>query len=630
MGKSNLSWCVFLMVMASFISYGSTLHASAEDYLAPEDDFMLGFSEANDSIRLRIVVKQLNLAIQAETSEGQRVDIHEVIQFCSDQKFPRGETAAHLALFRQFSFTSEPDSAAREKAWLLNGRMHELSCANQLTVWILSGANLMESFQTDQALQEYHIALDLADSCDLAKLDVYNGLAAVHESLGQERKAIGYLKMAAEEVFDKGDSLRLSMVYNNLSLMHDALKENDSSLWYIQQAVDLYTHPAYCIRYGILSLDFDDYALAREQFELADSLIGNDPFLQRYRQSLYLGQARLSLKTGNYDTAEAQSLRALREGRSNQMNYYIQTAFHLLIQSKLGNEFPLGDSLEKYKDLVQNEAIAEATVEMETRYESLKKEQEILNLNGELKDKNLRELRTRNYILVAISILLILILLGTIQLRHRQMRTKREVERLRRQAVKLQMNPHFFFNSLNSINVFIAKNEKEAANQYLINFSRLMRLTLENSQEDQVPIEKEIEFLSNYLSLEQLRMKNFDFEFQVEPGLETAKIPSLMIQPLVENSLLHGFDEIPYRGILIVNISREGNSIQVKVKDNGKGKMNTESSKTDSDHKPFALDILRKRIGMYSKGNESVVFDKGIEGGGNPGTQVSFRFPIID
>src|SRR5690606_11582282 len=106
----------------------------------------------------------------------------------------------------------------------------------------------------------------------------------------------------------------------------------------------------------------------------------------------------------------------------------------------------------------------------------------------------------------------------------------------------LQMNPHFVFNCLGSISSFIVQNGTDSAIKYLSKFSKLMRLTLEYSKESLIPIDKEIEGLQNYLELEQLRFNNmFDFSITKDPNIEDdMAIPPLLLQPFVENAIIHG------------------------------------------------------------------------------------------
>ncbi len=110
-------------------------------------------------------------------------------------------------------------------------------------------------------------------------------------------------------------------------------------------------------------------------------------------------------------------------------------------------------------------------------------------------------------------------------------------------ALRSQMNPHFVFNALNSVQNFILKNDTREASRYLTKFARLMRLILENSESPMVPLAREIELLRYYTELENLRFnQKFSFDFQVDPNLspEAVSIPGMLIQPHIENAIWHG------------------------------------------------------------------------------------------
>lgn len=166
-------------------------------------------------------------------------------------------------------------------------------------------------------------------------------------------------------------------------------------------------------------------------------------------------------------------------------------------------------------------------------------------------------------------------------------------------ALRGQMNPHFVYNALNSIQNFIFKGDKERANYYLTRFSKLMRNSLEMSKLELITISDEIEFLKNYLQLEQMRFEDkFIYEINTS-GLDKLerKIPPLLIQPLVENSIKHGFKNIEYPGVIFITIETIDNRILVKIIDNGNGfdTLNIKDS-TSNKHKSLSIQIINERL----------------------------------
>src|SRR5690606_23797129 len=122
-------------------------------------------------------------------------------------------------------------------------------------------------------------------------------------------------------------------------------------------------------------------------------------------------------------------------------------------------------------------------------------------------------------------------------------RFEKEAAQLETQALRSQMNPHFIFNALNSINAFVQKNDPDRATGYLTKFARLMRLVLENSRQAEVPLKDDLEALDLYLQLERIRSgEKFDHQIKVDPDIdqEFVMVPPLVVQPFVENAIWHG------------------------------------------------------------------------------------------
>ncbi|MGQ2982326.1 tetratricopeptide repeat-containing sensor histidine kinase [Flavobacterium sp.] len=177
---------------------------------------------------------------------------------------------------------------------------------------------------------------------------------------------------------------------------------------------------------------------------------------------------------------------------------------------------------------------------------------------------------------------------------------QRDLAEYEQKALHLQMNPHFVFNCLGSISSFIVQNGTDQAIKYLSKFSKLMRLTLEYSKESLIPIDKEIESLQNYLELEQLRFNNmFEFEITKDPNIEDdMALPPLLLQPFVENSIIHGIVPKKMRGRITVGFKLEGEKLICTVTDDGIGINRSKKLKEASVtvHKSMAMEITRKRL----------------------------------
>ena len=156
---------------------------------------------------------------------------------------------------------------------------------------------------------------------------------------------------------------------------------------------------------------------------------------------------------------------------------------------------------------------------------------------------------------------------------------------LEMQALRAQMNPHFIFNSLNSINRFILQNNKAQASEYLTKFSRLVRLILQNSQAALISLESELESLRLYLELEAVRFDHhFEFKISVENDLDISalKVPPLIIQPYAENAIWHGLMHKEERGHLEIRIFQQQEILCCRINDDGIGRKKAAELKSKS------------------------------------------------
>jgi tetratricopeptide (TPR) repeat protein len=173
-------------------------------------------------------------------------------------------------------------------------------------------------------------------------------------------------------------------------------------------------------------------------------------------------------------------------------------------------------------------------------------------------------------------------------------------------SLRSQMNPHFIFNALNSVNSFIPSNEEPTANKYLTDFSLLMRAVLENSEEDFIPLEKEIKLLELYVKLEHFRFQDkFDYTIDVDKNLkiEDFVIPPMLLQPYIENAVWHGLRYKKTKGHLAINISQaQANKIRITITDDGIGRKKSKALKTKNQQKQNSKGMgnIKKRVSILN------------------------------
>jgi tetratricopeptide (TPR) repeat protein len=200
-------------------------------------------------------------------------------------------------------------------------------------------------------------------------------------------------------------------------------------------------------------------------------------------------------------------------------------------------------------------------------------------------------------------------------------------------SLRGQMNPHFIFNALNSVNQFISQQDERTANRFLSEFALLMRLVLEHSQEDFITLQKEQEILSLYLKLEHYRFRDkFDYEIKSDESInaEAIQIPPMLIQPYIENAVWHGLRYKDEKGKLLLHFYKQNDSLVVEITDDGIGRKRSAELKTENQkkHNSTGLKNIEERLAIINKVYK-VNYRVQIEDrSDSSGTRVSVYMPI--
>lgn len=267
--------------------------------------------------------------------------------------------------------------------------------------------------------------------------------------------------------------------------------------------------------------------------------------------------------------------------------------------------------------------------------ENLEKQKHIRQLTeAELENATLRS-RMQTYFLIAFFIVTILAtVIGIYRFRQVTIQRKRKQAEMSQTLLRSQMNPHFIFNAMSVIQSYIYDNDIEKSSHFLVSFSRLIRLILENSPKEFISIETDIEILTKYLETQKLRFeKRFDYEIICAEELifEKTLIPPMITQPFVENSIEHGKLHLKKDGKIIVRFFKKDNMLVVEIEDNGVGRKSAEKNKSDdATHTSMATSITEERIRILNETEDAqgflLIIDKDkIE---NTGTKVVISLPF--
>tara|TARA_R110001583_G_scaffold41776_3_gene132868 strand:- start:761 stop:2086 length:1326 start_codon:yes stop_codon:yes gene_type:complete len=208
----------------------------------------------------------------------------------------------------------------------------------------------------------------------------------------------------------------------------------------------------------------------------------------------------------------------------------------------------------------------------------------------------------------------------------------KEMEELKMTALQSQMNPHFLFNSLNSINNFVLKNEVEKASDYITKFSKLIRVILNSSASSTSTLADELSILALYVKLEQMRVNGgFDYTVNVDENinLETIKVPSMFLQPFIENSIWHGIMKKEGEKYIKLTIKEDNGNVLCIILDNGIGiNKAKELSHMSKKRKFYGAEATENRIKMLYQHKDVHIVTKDVSDINKTGTQVSIKFPL--
>lgn len=226
-----------------------------------------------------------------------------------------------------------------------------------------------------------------------------------------------------------------------------------------------------------------------------------------------------------------------------------------------------------------------------------------------LTSANLENVELKNnlqtYIIIGFVIFMLLAgIIGFYRWNATKIKQQQQQAEMNQTLLRAQMNPHFVFNAMSVIQSYIYDNDTKNSAKFLVNFSKLMRLILENSSKDLIPIQTEYEILDKYLNIQKLRFEErFEFSILIDELLydEEAVIPPMITQPFIENAIEHGRLHLKEDGFINIHFFKQDNMLFITVEDNGIGRKGAEMNKKSKEHKSMAMKITKERIDNLNK-----------------------------
>lgn len=362
-----------------------------------------------------------------------------------------------------------------------------------------------------------------------------------------------------------------------------------------------------------------------------------------------LAEAQLGLK--NYPKSIEYGLQGLELLKKDSIPGLYQQFYHVLYNAYAGNgEYkPAFENFKKLKSLedsITSKNNRQTISEMLAKFDSERKEEQIALLS---KEKMAQQSMLIMAIVIAVAAIGFLLSVYRSKILQKKLFAQKEtleksqfenqLSELEQKALRAQMNPHFIFNSLNSIQHFILDKDIEGVNLYLSNFAKLIRQTLENSGKSYISLEDEIQYLNLYLELERKRFGNkFDYGIDIAPEIDAkvSLIPGMLLQPYVENAIIHGIQHKKEgKGFLQISFTKVGDQqIRCEIGDNGIGierAREIRALETGTARESYAMRITQDRIAVLNKQLALPIvlnIDSADKRQAETGTRISLLFPL--
>ncbi len=506
--------------------------------------------------------------------------------------------------------------------------------------------------QYDAARTSFQQCLDLPAG-EAIHLQCREGLADVKRAAGAFEESEALYNTVNQELVVRQDSIGMARVsakrsrnfLDNAGDLTNARASYNTSIQQLPEQVPDYEDYQY-IEEAKTALDeaVEDKA---EQKKLAQSTLSEQqkrslPPEVKLREQLQL--ANLELEEGDLEAA-AEVLEASDELMTPAVDPSRAAEVHKFRSEVKLKQGDYQSAVAAYQEYVEaNER------NLALQQKALKQQIAIVQEQGEvdlfMKDFLLRQteqnllrnqLQAQRWIIGLLVLLLLAVGIGFGMVRKQEKERRKAYQLLGLKSLRTQMNPHFIFNALNSINNYIAQQDERAANKYLSDFSRLMRMVLEYSQKDFIPFEEELRLLKLYLKLEHARFgEQFEYEIEEAPGLNTSEveIPPMLLQPFVENAIWHGLRYKSGKGHLRLSIRPgAGHRLRIEIADNGIGRARSRSVKTkrQAQYQSTGLSNTQQRMALlntlYDKQYELSITDLQ-PGEEDPGTLVTLSLPL--
>ncbi len=563
-------------IMAMLLAIGASPATKAQSHVVDSLRTLLKSNPAHDTMRVKLLVNIANNIVWNDAAEA---------MVYADQA---------LEISRALSWQRGIASSLRQKGVTFYHMSDYLRALDVFQEALVAGETLPEKNlvpsiynnmasiyaeleQYDKALEYYEAFLKSARETGQKAFEVIalTNIGVLYNDLDQPGKGIDYLDKSLVLAREANLANFVSAILNNLAIAYEAKNDFTEAIGFYQQAVEA----------------------AKEA--------GN----KNAQASALNGISKLQLKQSNSADAEVNSLRALKlaqEVNSLERQSDVWKTLSSVYEFKGAGQ----QALEAYKRHI---FLRDSILGEEKKTEITRKEMQFqMAKNKAVAEVELKRERLMRNVSVLGGMVL---LLGSVLAywmykkrrdtlaRQQEADFKTKVAETELKALLSQMNPHFIFNSLNSISDYISKHDTEKANHYLIKFSNLMRMTLESSERKEISLEDDLKLIETYLQIEAMRLNHkFTYEIKIDSAIDASNtlIPPLILQPFIENSIWHGISRKAGKGKITLEIKQDGEFIVYSVEDDGIGRQNAAKENKLHEHS-MGTKISQNRISIINK-----------------------------
>ena len=443
-----------------------------------------------------------------------------------------------------------------------------------------------------------------------------------------------------------------SVIYRGLSEVALALQDDQESYAYLEKCLPLIkeweestnlpltmlTKAKILIYQNKYEQANNELATARSQFEQLGDEVGKAVTLHLIGQ-LFFKQKEWKLSESYFN--KSLTLLENYEFNSYRLENHKFIAEVYARKQEFSRAYSNLQEYQKYTNINSSISSTKAINELTQMYSRELREYRIKEqgqvISNQQKEKELLALKSEKQFSTIILIVIVLTSIIIISIiYYRQLKIKQQTQEIEmsQTLLRTQMNPHFIFNAMSVIQGYIYENDPSKSSKFLVSFSKLIRLILENSPKEFITIETEIDILDKYLKTQKLRFENrFDFKISVPDELVFKKvlIPPMITQPFVENSIEHGQLNIVENGHIHIEFKEQNEMLYVKIEDNGVGRKESEKRNSKKDHKSMALNITKERVKILNKKyrSKATVEIGYLQEGKYSGTLVELNLPLL-